>query len=177
MNSFKTEQGTWVTQSLFLEIGYKLDLAVFTLADEDKEYKGKTYPSLKRLYLEMEDPTEYLFATTHLGGWGHWKRMLKNKILAQHIEEWQEELQLKLKAQGVSSMINEAKMGGRGQATAARWLASNGWLDDGEGGKKVGRPKTKVDPVKEAKGDKIIKDAFAKDLDRLRENINIKIGS
>ena len=174
-SKFKTEQGTWITQSLFIEIGYKTKLAVFTLDDNDREYKGNPYTSLKKLYLDLQDPTEYEFATTYLGGWGHWKRMCSNGMLKPHIEEWREELQLKLKAQGVKSMINEALMGGRGQATAARWLASNGWLDDGEA-KSVGRPKTKVDAVKVAKGDEVIKTALAEDLERLRSNTNIQIG-
>ena len=174
MTNFKTDKGAWITQSLFIEIGYNTDLAMFTLQDEDKEYKGKTYISLKKLFLEMEDPTEYLFATSYLGGWQHWKRMDKNAQLTTHIDEWREELQLKLKAQGVKSMINEALMGGRGQATAARWLASNGWLEDGEA-KKVGRPKAKVDVAKAEKGEKIIKEAFEEDLNRLRGNLNINL--
>ena len=54
-------QGKPLTQSLFLEIGYT-DFSVYTLKDQDYEYNDKVYPSLKRLYLEMEDPTEYEFA-------------------------------------------------------------------------------------------------------------------
>jgi len=174
--NFRTEKGVAITQSLFLEIGYKLNLAMFTLEDEDKVFKDVEYPSLKKRFLEMEDPTEYMFATTYLGGWNHWKRLCANGMLKPHIEEWREELQLKLKAQGVKSMIKEAQMGGKGQATAARWLAANGWLDDGDSKKQVGRPKAKVDPVKEAKGERIIKDALAEDLERLAKNSNIQIG-
>ena len=61
-NSLKSTNGIPLTQSLFLEIGYT-DYAVFTLKDDDYEYKGRVYPSLKRLYLEMEDVGEYEFAT------------------------------------------------------------------------------------------------------------------
>ena len=50
-----------LTQSLFLELGYT-DFAIFTLKEDDYVYNDKTYISLKKLYLEMEDPTEYDFA-------------------------------------------------------------------------------------------------------------------
>ncbi|MFM0827351.1 hypothetical protein, partial [Klebsiella oxytoca] len=55
----KDTMGRPLTQGLFLEIGYNTEYAVYTLEDEDKEYKGKTYPALKKLYLACEDPTEY----------------------------------------------------------------------------------------------------------------------
>lgn len=59
-----------LTQGLFLEIGYT-KYSVYTLKDEDYEYKGQMFPSLKRIYLEMADAGEYEFATTHLLGWSH----------------------------------------------------------------------------------------------------------
>lgn len=64
----KDTQGRPLTQSLFLEPNYNVDYAYYTMDDDDKNFKGKVYPSLKRLYLEMEDPTEYEFATTYLLG-------------------------------------------------------------------------------------------------------------
>ena len=77
MSKFKDKQGKWLTQALFLEMGYKPQ-AIFTLDDEDKEYNNKLYPSLKKLYLESDDPTEYK-VSQHLGGWNHWKRLRGNK--------------------------------------------------------------------------------------------------
>ena len=55
--------GNFYTQGLFLELSYAdLRNAVYTLKDFDYEFKGKTYISIKRLYLEIGDPTEYEFA-------------------------------------------------------------------------------------------------------------------
>src|SRR5574337_902614 len=72
--------GKPLTQSLFLEIGYT-EQSIYTLKEEDYMYEGKLYPSLKRLYLEMEDLTEYEFANTYLLGWKHWKRLCENKLI------------------------------------------------------------------------------------------------
>ena len=55
----KAEKGTYITQGLFLEIGYKTDLAIYTLKGEDYEFRGVLYPSIKKAYLEMEDVIEY----------------------------------------------------------------------------------------------------------------------
>ena len=139
-HTFKTPLGNWLTASLFLETEYNTD-AIFTLWDDDREFKGKHYISLKKLYLEMEDPTEYDFATTYLGGWRHWVRFEKNAKLRVAITEWREELILRLRAKGVKAMISEATMGGRGQATAARWLSDKGFLDSASAKGSVGRPK------------------------------------
>jgi hypothetical protein len=74
----KDKMGRPMTQALFLEIGYETDKAVYTLKDDDHTHNGVVYPSLKRLYLEMEDVVEYDFANTYLLGWSHWKRMNEN---------------------------------------------------------------------------------------------------
>lgn len=115
--------GKPLTQSLFLEIGYS-DFAVYTLKDSDFNYNGKLLPSLKRLYLEMEDPTEYEFANTYLLGWRHWKRMNENKILAKYFDEWREELEYKMRAKGVKALLASAK-GGNFQA--AKFFIDKGW--------------------------------------------------
>jgi len=128
--NFKDSQGKWLTQSLFLEMGYKPQ-AVFTLNDDDKEYKGKIYPSLKRLYLETNDPTEYTVATEHLGGWLHWKRLRGNANIAKEIDVWQDELEVKITATGVQLAIQIATDGGTFQA--AKWLADTGWKGRGAG--------------------------------------------
>lgn len=155
---FKDKQGKWLTQSLFLEMGYKAQ-AIFTLEDKDREYKGKTYKSLKRLYLELEDPTEYEVSTLHLGGWNHWKRLRGNKLLAKHLDEWKDELSIKLTAKGVKLAIQIATDGGTFQA--AKWLADTGWEK-----RIAGRP-SKEDVEGELKKQARDSDDFAEDILRL----------
>lgn len=149
--------GRPLTQSLFLEIGYT-DFALFTLKDEDHVYEGKTFFSLKKLYLEMEDPTEYAFANAYLLGWRHWKRLGENKVIRKHIDEWREELELKLRAKGASSIMKAAK---DGSFNAAKWLADKGWEM-----KTAGRP-SKSDIEREAKFAARVDDEFKADVVRL----------
>ncbi len=121
--------GRPLTQSLFLEIGY-MDSAVYTLKDQDHEYNGKTYLSLKRLYLTIADPTEYEFATTYLLGWKHWLRLCENKAVRSHIDEWRVELEVKLRSKGVKAAMSQAASG---NYAAAKWMADRGWDTRGKG--------------------------------------------
>lgn len=126
MSVFKDRMGKWITQGLILELGYKSS-AVYTRQDEGVEYKGKKYPSIKKLFIEsyMLDPTEYHFATTHLGGWQHWKRMKANKVIRELYEEWHEEAEIKVRAIGVRSAIDLAITGK--SFAASKWLAEAGY--------------------------------------------------
>lgn len=157
---FKDVGGRMLTQGLFLELGYK-STAVFTLDDQDKEYNGKTYPSLKRIYLEHEDVTEYDFATTHLLGWKHWQRICKNKVLGEHVAEWREELELKIRSQAIHDIIATSAEDKGFQA--AKWLAEKGWVKKG-----AGRP-TKDTAEHDARMEQRLNDEFGEDLDRLNE--------
>ena len=122
-SKFLDNRGNPLTQSLFLELGYN-QFAVYTLKENDYEYEGKLLPSLKRLYLEMEDVTEYDFASQHLLGWKHWVRLGENKNIRLHIDEWREELELKLRARAAKQMMELANAG---SYQAAKWLADRGW--------------------------------------------------
>jgi hypothetical protein len=128
-SKFLDSQGRFLTQSLFLELGY-LDSAVYTLKENDHEYEGNVYPSLKRLYLQSGDPTEYDFATTYLLGWKHWKRLCENKAIRKYIDEWREELEVQLRCEGVKRALNSAKSG---SFQAAKWIADRGWDSRGAG--------------------------------------------
>lgn len=128
----KDNSGRPLTQSLFLEIGYNTEYAIFTFNDEDKEYNGKIYPSLKRYYLEVGDPTEYEFARTCLLGWNHWLRMKENKALRPYFEEWADELEVAVRSEGVRSLMDlTASEGGNFQA--AKYMAEKGWDKRGPG--------------------------------------------
>lgn len=123
-SKFKDKMGRYITQGLFIDHRYDDTYAVYTLEDEDKEYKGKVYPSLKRLYLEMEDPTEYNFANKYLYGWEHWNVLKNNKELYKEIELWEEELEIKMRAKGVMAMIEMTK---GSNFNAAKWVADGQW--------------------------------------------------
>lgn len=130
-SKFKDSNGRYLVQGVFLEDRYDPEMATYTFAGEDKDYKGKIFPSLKRLYLEEGDPTEYLFATKYLYDWNHWKRMCNNAVCKKHIEEWRSELELSLMADGIQSIIQAATSDGHFQAS--KYLADRGWDVKGRG--------------------------------------------
>lgn len=157
-DKLKDGLGRPLTQSLFLEIGYS-DYAVYSIdQDEDYEYKGKIYPSLKRLYMECSDPTEYEFANKHLLGWKHWQRLKANKILNKRFKEWEEELEVKLRSEGVRNAIEHAKTG---TFQAAKWLADRGWDK-----RAAGRP-SKEEIERETRIQDKLSDEFSEDYGRL----------
>lgn len=156
----KDSGGRPLTQSLFIENGYNTEFAVYTLKDEDHEYKGKVYPSLKKLFLEMEDPTEYEFANTYLLGWQHWKRLNGNKLMTKHFEEWREELELRLRAQGIRAAIDQAA---DNNFQAAKYLAEKGWDK-----RQAGRP-SKQEKLKEERMKKRMEDEFSADIKRMED--------
>lgn len=149
--------GKFRTQSLFLELGYG-DEAIYTFKDKDHELNGKKYFSLKRLYLETEDPTEYEFAITYLVNWKHWQRLCENKLIRRYIDEWRDELEVKLRSRGVKNAMYAAQ---EGNYQAAKWLADRGWSTRG-----AGRP-TKAEIDREKKIQAGIADEYEADVIRL----------
>ena len=129
----KDSRGRPLTQGLFLEVGYNTEFAVYTLKDEDFEYEGNVYPSLKALYLAHEDPTEYDFACTYLTGWDQWQRICANKLFTKVVEGWRIELELKLRSQAFKDILMQSQ-GDKG-FQAAKWIADRGWDK-----RMVGRP-------------------------------------
>lgn len=149
--------GRPLTQSLFLELGYS-DYAVFTLKEDHYEYEGKLFPSLKKLYLEAEDPTEYDFASLYLLGWRHWKRLCENKAIRSHVDEWREELEVRLRTKAVKNIMLAAD---QGSYQAAKWLADRGWDQ-----RAPGRP-SKEEIERSKRIDEKISDEYSADVHRL----------
>ncbi len=153
----KDTMGRPLTQSLFLEIGYETDKAVFTLKDQDHVYEGVTYPSLKRLFLEMEDIVEYDFASEYLLNWQHWQRLNKNKVLAKHFAEWREELELRIRSQSVRGILDMST----DSFQALKWISDKGWDK-----KSAGRP-SKKEKLQEERMQQRLEEEFNDDVVRL----------
>lgn len=148
---FKNGVGAYITQGLFFELALQeKQFAVYTLKDADHEVDGVVYTSLRRLYLECNDPTEYVFATKYLWGWDHWQRLLGNQMILEEVVKWRDELEVKLRAEAVKAIID---MSGDSFA-AAKWAADGHW------NVKRGRP-TK----EEAKRQRDIRDKVVRGVD------------
>ena len=153
--------GRPLTQALFLELGYNTKYAIYTLKDWEHTYKGVTYPSIKEAYLNYEDPTEYNFANDFFLSWGHWKRICNNSIVAPYVEEWRDELELKLRAQGIQDIIVASTENGQGSFQASKWLADKGW------DKRIaGRPSKEEKEKRLAQDDRIASE-FSDDVARM----------
>lgn len=157
---FYDSKGRYLTQGLFLEIGYKTQFAVYTLDGKDKDYKGKIYPSLKRLYLEMEDPTEYSFAIEHLADWDHWLRLKENKVLSPYFQKWKDELDVLLMCQAVKNIQDISSSDSGFQAN--KWLADRGWEK-----RRAGRPSKEEQQRRDALKQRVDRE-FSEDFDRMK---------
>lgn len=157
---FRAPDGNYYTQSLFLELSYDdPSVALYTLKRRDYEYNGVLYLSLPRLYLEIADPTEYEVATRLFDGWPHWQRVANNARITPTVLALQEELEIKLRSEGVRKMIKHASSGSE---AASKWLSDKGWQNNGRG-----RPSNEK-IKKEAKKLDAVRTAVQEDLDRLR---------
>lgn len=153
-------RGKFLTLGLFLEVAYA-DSALYTLKEVDYTYEGRFLPSLKRLYLEMEDPTEYDFATKYLCGWRHWQRIVENKVLRIHVDEWRDELEYRLRSKAVKHMLASAQ---EGNFQAAKWFADRGWSS-----RAAGRP-SKAEIESEKQVQVKLGEEFGADVRRLFPN-------
>lgn len=162
----KDTLGRPLTQGLFLEFGYDTRYAIFTFNDEDKDYEGVKYISLKKLFLSCEDPTEYEFSTKYLLGWRHWQRMNENKQLKEEFDVWREEFEIKLRSEAVRAIIDMTAEGSNFQA--AKWLADRGYDKRG-----AGRPsKSELERGKRI-NDRIGQELYA-DIDRMDNIVEFK---
>lgn len=157
----RSHVGSYITQSLFLEIGYNLKFATYSLEDEHKEYEGKLYPSLKKLYIEMGDLGEYEFANKYLCNWTHWTKIRNNAILGRHIDVWKDELILSLRSRALQSMIDLSEVSGNYSAT--KWIMDMGWENKGSG-----RP-SKAQQEERARQDELLEKEYLADVQHMAD--------
>lgn len=168
ISRLRTSNNIPKTTTLFYETskGKKFDNPVFTLdrafdlcyAPTEK-YPEFYYWSLRRLYLEAEDPHEYQFATNIFGSWDHWQKLTQSSFFTPYIEAWREELSIKLASKGVLGLLNKAS---DGDVAANKFLASKEWH--------------KIHQKLEAKTkDKKVDTEVAADLERIRAAVPLRV--
>lgn len=153
---------TFQTKGLFYETTLPDERESFgtswTLKENDHHADGKVYKSMKKVYLSMEDVTEYDFAMATLGSFKHWERVLESPTIRTHIDQWRKELNLKLKARAMRSIIKAATEDEKLSFQAMKYLADNEYLD--KKGKR-GRPskeEVKAELRKEVESSKTFQD-------------------
>jgi hypothetical protein len=160
-----------ITNALIYELCNNGDyrFCVYTATDSDRtiEVDGEEVKllSLKNIFLEMEDLTEYEFALHCFTSWGQWQRIQKSKIkymstpFCDVVEGWREELELKLRARALRQIADYATTDKGYQA--AKFMADRGWDL-----RKAGAP-SKAEQTKRAKQDKMLHDSVTEDLERM----------
>lgn len=108
---------------------------VYTLKDRD--HQG--FPSLYRLYMEANDPTEWKFIKEHMASLDHWERLCACEWFKPYVERWRRELELKMKSEALARIHAASRTGGRDAYQASKFLVEKGW-EPKEGQTKRGRP-------------------------------------
>lgn len=163
---FKREQlvdhiGAYRTQSLFLETNSADVFPLMTLKDVDWEYKGIMLPSLRKIYMDLADPTEYEVAIHVLGSWEHWTRFFSNKKIMKYLQQYRNELEVKTRSGAIRAMISTATLDGSKGTSAAKYIAEKGWEK-----RKAGAP-SKIEVQKELKIQTDIDHELEEDLRRI----------
>lgn len=127
---FKDTRGRFRTKSLFVEWETPSYPAHYTLGPEDRG----TYLSLRRLFLETRDPTEYTFASKYLAGWDHHQAMLSACAWYRDLfDDWRIELEVILRSEGVAKMrmlADDHRVPYATRCVAAKYLCELGWKTD-----------------------------------------------
>lgn len=102
-----------------------------------KDYDNNDLPSLHRLYLECNDPTEYSFAKKYFDGWTHWKKLIACNWFKPYLEAMREELEIKMKAEALNNIRYKAGENGKDGLAANKYILEKGYVDKDD---KRGRP-------------------------------------
>jgi hypothetical protein len=143
LSFYKDSKGSWRTQSLFVEFERPPHGALWTIGEEDYTDKdNRFFPSLRKIYLNYSHVPgyEHSFITEVIGSYPLWVRLSGSSFIAKHIQEWREELEVKIKSRAIQALITQSRTD-KGTA-AAKYLADMGWK-----GSSRGRPSKKEKQV------------------------------
>lgn len=148
---YKGKNNCWMTQSLFWDMWVSLSPGnrhsdpVFTFDSDRLGPTGVPLINFKRTFVELGDPTGYLWAMEYLGSYDHLLYLLERDWFSSVFQEALEELQTKMRASALKRIVEIASTSpNESQALAAsKYLAERGW----EKGK-VGRPEKVPAPLK-----------------------------
>jgi|TARA_R110000824_G_scaffold94543_2_gene228001 hypothetical protein len=155
----KDSRNRYRTMSLFREFYLNEIEPLWSLQDTDPQNE---LPSLKKLYIEISDPTEYEFAMQAFGSWKHWLKIKNSKAIKVFIEDWPLELEVKLRSEGIKGVIKEAESG-KAKFNAAKFLANADWRSTTS---KRGRP-SKEEVERERKIAAKLDSEFSQDAERI----------
>lgn len=137
LEKFKNDSGKFLLRGMFYErVGADKTGVLYTL--KDKDHQG--FPSLKRLYLETADLTEYKFAKKYMASVEHWDALCECIWFEPEIKLWRKELFLKIQSEALANIITESKRDGASKLQANKYLLERGWEPKTPTTNKRGRP-------------------------------------
>lgn len=146
LNKFRNISGQRLLRGLFYEeVSADKSAVVYTLKDRD--HAG--FPSLYRLYMEADDPTEYFFAINNLDGWEHWEMLCAASWFKPYVTRWRRELEIRAKARALNHIKAVADSDSKEAYQANKFLVTGGWKPSDKR-KGAGRP-SKEEVAKAAK--------------------------
>jgi hypothetical protein len=159
-NIYKNASGQHLLKQLFFETAEtSRERVLYTLKGEDHE----GYPSLRRIYLEMADETEFYFAEKYFDGYPHWKKLLACTWFVAALEPIRDELRSRNLADQLLFLKQASK---NGNVSATKYLLEEAWKPKS----KVGRPsKEKI----KQEADRLFMSSqdINEDLERLQEHL------
>ncbi len=135
---FKNDYGVHYLKALFWEECVESDKAhvIYSLKNKDHIVDGVRFPSIQRLYMEENDPTEYNFAIKYFDSWKHWKMVRECPWMRPVYAEMKEELELRIRSQAVAA-LRELAADAKNGVQVNKWLVEKGFNDKDD---KRGRP-------------------------------------
>jgi hypothetical protein len=109
---FKDVMNRWMTSGLFHETATKDTTPLYTLEEA------------RKTFVDLGDMTGYKFSQKMLGGYAHWKALEASGVMSNHIEDWREELEVKLRCEGLERIVSESE---EGHYQANKFLVDRGW--------------------------------------------------
>ena len=150
MSKFKDSMNRWVTSGLFKETAITTDEFVLMTLDE-----------ARMKYLDCGDPTGYVFATEHLGGYKHWKALKNSSVLSPIIDEWEEELEVFIRSVELKRI---GELSSTGHFQASKFLMDRGWQK-----RKPGKP-SKEEVERETRVQAKMKEEYTADVQRIKRD-------
>ena len=151
-NPFRSPQNVPLTKALFFETTLAdKSTVLYSLKEKDHTVDGKTYPSLYRLYMEANDPTEYAVATKYFDGWYHWEVLCRCSWFQPYVNRWRSELELRMKSKALHRIMGEAGTNSKNALAANKYLLEKGWEPKESPQSKRGRPSK--EQIKQAASD------------------------
>lgn len=175
-SELKDKMGRYRTLSLFWEYAFMNNNReeenvidpLFTIKDQDIVRDDILYPSLKKIYMSYDHVPgyEYEFAMDVFNSWNHWDKLASTSTsdLKNMIKGWREELEIKLKAQAIKSLISTSRMDDAKGFNAAKYLADKGYAPQ------RGRPSKE-----EVEKEKRIQAGVSKDLEEDMKRLGLSV--